>query len=259
MVKSVEEQVFTRVWAPIQVSFTSWVLREALASNIHKLYFLARDARMSYVIAAKLVEQEKLPITCKYLEGSRFAWRMADFYLPDSDPIGKICVGGVRVTLRRILKRGGLTDAEAGQIAALLQLETSLDEPLSYADTVAMKPKLAACGQLLSMIRQHAGESYEATLDYFRQEGLLEKQPFGIVDSGWVGSLQQTLGRLLTAASGEEPGDRLHGFYFGLYELPHGVNKSLYHTFYFRPYRDIEKRSVSVIVFMKRSVPRQRA
>lgn len=197
---------------------------------------------MSYVIATRLVEQEKLPITCKYLEGSRFAWRMAEFYLPDSDPIGKICVGGVRVTLRRILKRGGLTDAEAGQIAALLQLETSLDEPLSYADTVAMKPKLAACGQLLSMIRQHAGESYEATLDYFRQEGLLEKQPFGIVDSGWVGSLQQTLGRLLTAASGEEPGDRLHGFYFGLYELPHGVNKALYHTFYFRPYRDIEKK-----------------
>lgn len=195
---------------------------------------------MSCIIARKIAQQENIPIECRYLEGSRYAWRMAEFFLPGSDPFEKICVGGVHVTLRKILKRGGLSDGEAVEVAELLCMADRLDEQLTYADTIALKPKLSDCRELRVLIGAHAKESYENTVGYLAQEGLTEGEPFGIVDSGWVGSMQQTLCRLIRSATGRKPDIR--GFYFGLYELPAGVNKSAYHTFYFSPYRDIERK-----------------
>ncbi len=197
---------------------------------------------MSYQIAKKIIQQEKLPIECKYLEGSRYAWRMAEFLLPDSDPIAKICIGGIHVTLRKILKRGGLSDEEVDTVAALLQMEDRLDKQLTYAETLAMKPALAACNELKQFIRKHAEAAYTNTVNYFIQEGLTASESFGIVDSGWVGSLQQTLGRLLGSVTGAGVENKIQGFYFGLYELPEGAEKNAYHTFYFSPYRDIEKK-----------------
>lgn len=195
---------------------------------------------MSCLIAGKIAEQEGLPIECRYLEGSRYAWRMAEFFLPGSDPIAKICIGGIHVTLRKILKRGGLSDGEAVEVAELLCMADRLDEQLTYADTIALKPKLSDCRELRVLIGAHAKEAYENTVGYLAQEGLTEGEPFGIVDSGWVGSMQQTLCRLIRSATGRKLDMR--GFYFGLYELPKGVEESAYHTFYFSPYRDIERK-----------------
>lgn len=197
---------------------------------------------MSCEIAKKIVQQEKLSIECRYLEGSRYAWRMAEFSLPESNPIEKICVGGVHVTLRKILKRGGLSDAEAVDVATLLKMDGELDEQLTYADTVALKSKLDACNELKRFIRKHAENAYTNTVNYLIQEGLTDGVPFGIVDSGWVGSLQQTLGRLVASVTGAGMENIIQGFYFGLYELPVGVEERAYHTFYFSPYRDIERK-----------------
>ncbi len=232
---------FETIWAPALVSYTDWVIREALSLKIHKLYFLARDGWLVYKIARRMIEQEKLPLTCRYLEGSRYAWRMAEFYLPDADPVEKICVGGVHVTLRKILRRGGLDQAESEEVARQLGKQEELDRVLSYADTQRLKPILSECGIFMKLLHQHAEDAYHSTIRYLKQEGVLEQDAFAIVDSGWTGSLQQTLEHLRQSAM-ESAGSLIQGFYFGLYELPKNVAPAMYHTYYFRPYKDIEKK-----------------
>ncbi len=203
---------------------------------------------MCYRIAEKIVEQEQLPVACYYLEGSRYAWRLAEYYLPDTDIIGKLCIGGVHVTLRKILKRGGLTDREAERVASVLGKTDEMDRQLSYAEVVRMKTSLAACRELELLVHAHAREAYQLTVRYFRQEGLLETEKLAVVDSGWIGSLQQTLERLLHFAAKEDPVRKaekeitLQGFYFGMYELPRGADPAKYHAYYFAPYVDIEKK-----------------
>lgn len=234
------EKKFEEIWAPVLISYTDWVLKKALSMKIHKLYFLARDAGMVYQIACRMTEQEGLPLACRYLEGSRYAWRMAEFYLPDTDPVEKICMGGVHVTLRKILRRGGLSDRESEEVAKHLGKQMELDRTLSYAETQRMKSVLSECELLWELLRGHAKEAYHNTARYLEQEGLLEQESFAIIDSGWVGSLQLTLEHLCKSmGSGRSS---IHGFYFGLYELPKGAVPEAYHTYYFRPYQDIEKK-----------------
>lgn len=205
---------------------------------------------MCYLIACKIAELEDIPIACRYLECSRYAWRMAEFALPDADPIEKICIGGVHVTLRKILMRGGLTDSEACDVAKVLKKEKELDKQLSYEEIQKLKPFLTSCSLLKMMIKNHAGAAYDITMRYFVQEGLYAAEPFAIVDSGWTGSLQLTLKRLLqsgrckySSRQKEEKPIKVQGFYFGLYELPEGVNPKDYHTYYFQPYQDTEKKT----------------
>lgn len=245
---------FETIWAPALVSYTDWVIREALSLKIHKLYFLARDGWLVYKIACRMTEQENLPLECRYLEGSRYAWRMAEFYLPDADPVEKICVGGVHVTLRKILRRGGLDQAEAEEVARQLGKQGELDRvlgygtrqwemdrALSYPDIQRLKPVLSECGLFMQLLHRHAEAAYQSAIHYLKQEGVLEQDAFAIVDSGWIGSLQQTLEHLRQSATGNV-GSPIHGFYFGLYELPENVDPAMYHTYYFRPYKDIEKK-----------------
>ncbi len=71
--------------------------------------------------------------------------------------------------------------------------------------------------------------------EYLRQEGLYEEIPYGIVDSGWIGTTKKSLEILI--------GRRIPGFYFGIYELPQGADEKSYHCFYFRPYRDIARKA----------------
>lgn len=227
-----------KVWVPTLTSFTNWVLHEAEVSGIKRIYFLARDAYYPYLIAKHIKKTTGTSLDIRYLEGSRYAWRMAEFGLPDSDPrrpIDKICIGGVKVTLRSILKRGGLTEEEILDVAETLGKTSELERPLCYEDTVRYKEQLKKCEKLLAYIRMHGEQAYETTLGYLRQEGVCDDIPTAICDSGWVGSLQETLTNLT--------GRKLSGYYFGLYELPKGVDVASYHTYYFRPYLDINRKA----------------
>jgi hypothetical protein len=191
---------------------------------------------MSYLVARKLVQRDNMDMECRYLEGSRFAWRMAEYHmLSDEEILDKICLGGVSVTLHKILSRGGLDLAEIEKIARELSLYQDLERQLTYSETQEYKKKLAENKEILSLIRKHSMEAFDATYDYFVQEGLLDLQTISIVDSGWVGSMQQTLSNLV--------GRDVEGYYFGLYELPVNADKIKYHTYFFQPYIDIEKKT----------------
>ena len=124
---------------------------------------------------------------------------MAEFALPDTtdrDIIDKLCVGGIDVTLRKIFRRGGLTDEEIKNLALKLGQSRQLDRVMTYRQTQAIKAPLLEEGSFVKLVRSHCSDCLSLTQEYLRQEGLQDDIPFAIVDSGWVGSIQQTLSHL---------------------------------------------------------------
>lgn len=159
---------------------------------------------------------------------------MAEFALPDTTDRGiidKLCVGGIDVTLRKIFRRGGLTDEEIISLALQLGLSRQLDRTMTYRQTQAIKVPLLEDGTFARHVKSHCSDRLFLTQDYLRQEGLFDDVPLAIVDSGWVGSIQKTLSRLLNR--------ELEGYYFGLYELPADAKAEQYHTFAFAPWQDV--------------------
>lgn len=231
--------LYAAVFAPVLVCFVEWVLEEAKKKGIKRLYFLARDGYPMFLVAQQFSKSKQYGIECRYLYGSRYAWRMPQFAMEGEACLDKICLGGMDVTFERVMKRGGLKNEEAIIVAKELGFEKEYRKTLSYKEVMKLKQPLAKSNYFLPFVYEHSQKAYQDTIGYLKQEGLLDNVPYALVDSGWVGSLQKTVQQLLCYAGCEK---EIEGFYFGLYELPKGVKKETYHTYYFSPTTNIKKK-----------------
>ena len=227
----VREEVFLYVWLPVLTEYVEWVLEEAVKHGKKRLYFLARDGYMMYLMAKKLVEARGIDLEIRYLKISRFSIRNAEYYFVGKAALDTLCVGGIDISFEKIMKRASLTEEEALHIASLAGYTENYKKVLSYQQLCTLKKELSGVGQLFVYIKKHAKNCYNTTVSYLRQEGLLEEIPYALVDSGWVGTLQLSLQRVLEH---EKAGKlRLQGYYFGLYATPKGTNAGQYRAFYF--------------------------
>lgn len=227
----VREEVFLHVWLPVLTEYVEWVLGEAVKNGFKRLYFLARDGYMMYLMAKKLVDARGIDLDIRYLKISRFSIRSAEYYFTGKAALDTLCVGGIDISFEKIMKRANLTDDEALHIARLAGYTENYKKVLSYQQLCTLKKELSGVGQLFVYIKKHAKNCYNTTVFYLRQEGLLEDTSYALVDSGWVGTLQLSLQRVLEH---EKAGKvRLQGYYFGLYARPEGTDVSQYRAFYF--------------------------
>lgn len=227
----VREEVFLHVWMPVITEYVEWVLEEAIKSGKKRLYFLARDGYMMYLLADKLVRARELKIEIRYLKVSRFAIRSAEYYFTGRDVLDTLCVGGIDITFEKIMKRANLTEEEALHIARLTGRTETYRTALNHWQLHKLKEDLSKIDRLFLYIKKHSKTCYETTAAYLRQEGLLEEISYALVDSGWVGSLQLSIQRVLTHETSRDV--RLQGYYFGIYERPKGTEKEQYKAFYF--------------------------
>ena len=227
------EKTAEQVFAPVMYAYVSWVLEQAEQKNIKRLYFLARDGYQMYLTARILCEQGEHSVECRYLKCSRYALRVPAYHLQKEACLDLICQGGIDVTLRKVLRRTGLPDPVLEQTAKAMGLSDSLDRELSYPQVIGLKEKFAENKEFMERIYAHSRSAYMAAAGYLRQEGLLEGISFAVVDSGWIGTLQQTLQTILHR---EGYTGSVKGFYFGLYEIPEGADRSCYQAFYFMPF-----------------------
>ena len=237
--QKVREEVFVHVWLPIITEYVEWVLDEAIKSDKKRLYFLARDGYMMYLLAEKLVRARKLELELKYLKVSRFAIRNAEYFFLGKDALDTLCVGGIGITFEKIMKRANLTEEEALHIARLAGRTENYKTPLNYRQLRKLKEDLSRLEQLFIYIKEHSKTCYETTAAYLKQEGLLEPVSYALVDSGWVGSLQLSLQRVLSHEASRDI--RLQGYYFGIYERPKGTDAEQYKAFYFNE-KDVWKK-----------------
>ncbi len=225
-----------RIWAPVVTEYAAWILSDAESRGIKRLYFLARDGYPMYLAARELVGEDPA-WDLRYLRVSRYSLRLPELAMGDGSLPNWLFLNGIDVTMHKILRRGGLTDQEQRQAMRILDYDRSPDEILSRAEIRTWENRaLARWKQLQPLFLKHARDAVESTIGYLEQEGLTDGTPAALVDSGWMGSTQQSISRLLSGA-------RMEGYYFGLYTIPEGTDPSCYHTFYFRPGRDLLRKA----------------
>lgn len=223
---------FCYVLAPVMLQYVLWVLASAMRDGKRRLYFLSRDGYMMYRVAEYFCGKWELPLECRYLYCSRYALRSGEYFLLGEECLDYVCLGGMHVTLRRMLQRGGLDGGEILKAADAMGLARRLDRPLDYGQVKEMKPLLKENAYFMDCMGKHAKKAYSRVTGYLRQEGLTQAVPSAIVDSGWTGSVQRSLQRLLGSMGSDV---RVEGYYFGLYEYVEGVDRERYHTWYFAP------------------------
>ncbi|MBD5509693.1 MAG: hypothetical protein HDR08_00300 [Lachnospiraceae bacterium] len=232
-------RLYLHTFAPVIVKFAGWVLDEAVRTGKKRLYFLSRDGYQPYLAACRLAERRRLKIECRYLHVSRYCLRVPAYHLDMKSGLKQICAGGIDVTPEKLLKRGALTDAECMEVAERLGLQKCYRHILSRRQLRQLKQILEKETVFLRYVEQHSGESYAAAMGYLAQEGLLSDIPYAIVDSGWVGTLQQTMELLVQS---KRPQLHVEGYYFGLYEIPAGTRRDAYHTYYFAPCSGLQRK-----------------
>lgn len=241
----IDSNVCDYVLAPALNGYVLWVLKEALGSGKKRLYFLARDGYFMYHAAKILCEKMQLPIECRYLSCSRYSIRIPMFHLNFEDAMEYVCRGGIDVTMRKVLNRAGLDEEEKERVLQDLKREFALpcqmDDLIPYAKMQEIRSMLEACESFRLYLDRHSRAAMPNLEGYLRQEGLLDDIPYALVDSGWVGSMQKVLHQLLAvirqkdARVSDQKQEKMEGYYWGLYELPAGVDPKDYHCYYFSP------------------------
>jgi len=244
------DEIFLHVFAPVIVSFVEWVLDEAVKSGKRRLYFLARDGWLMYQVAQILGKGKKIP-ELRYLKVSRYSLRMAEYGLLGEKCLDTICVGGIDISFRKLMMRASFTEQEIIETARITGYETKMDTPLNYVQIQELKEKLRNKKKFFEYVNHHSKKCYDDTIGYLRQEGLLDNVSMAVVDSGWIGTIQQSLEHLIHVAGNstavdkrkETANKKMEGYYFGIYEIPKGCNAERYHGYYIHPKKDILRKT----------------
>lgn len=226
------------VTAPVIFAYVEWILADAVHRRLKRLYFLSRDG-YQMLEAAKIIQRKhhyKLELC--YLYCSRYALQIPSNRLKD-DFVEGICTGGKEVRLEQVLQRGGLTREEIDVVIQSLSEFEQKEQILSYQHIRKLKDSLNQNIYFRQCVLQHSEEAYDACIGYLKQEGLFDKQPYAIVDSGWTGRMQAMLQEILDSVGYEY---KIQGYYFGLYELPSNISREWYHAFYFCEHGDYRRK-----------------
>ncbi len=228
------------VLAPALGAFTQWLLECSLNKGIRRLYFLARDGYFFYRAAQLFCQTYRLPVECRYLSCSRYSLRIPLYHLDIEAALDYVCRGGLDVTPEKLLLRAGLNGEETEQALLHLSLPYRCGDAIPYAALPDVRRQLKNCDWFLSCVEKHSREALPPLIGYLKQEGLLESFSDAVVDSGWTGSMQKSLGEALAYMGRTR---RLEGYYWGLYELPAAVERDAYHSYYFSPEGSLKEKA----------------
>lgn len=245
------KQIAYGVISPALISFVWWVLTNARKNGYKRLYFLARDGYIMYKIAAQFCTKFNLGIECRYLYGSRLAWRTAVYHLIGDEKYKHIFSGGYLITPRIILKR---VQASREQRHKIYNDINNIDSVTKDGHTYSNKyntynllnenqalnaenikifseqlKKSAVFNEYLDYISK---KQFENVSMYLYQEGVFEGDEIVLVDSGWTGSIQRTLRQI---AEQRMNSPKITGYYFGLYNQSDDIRDGKYEAWYFTP------------------------
>lgn len=208
------------ILAPLTFLFVAWVLDEARKKNLSRLYFLARDGQVMYRVARELATHRAPGIELRYLYCSREAL----CHIPptgletfDLDWLTRGHLGAIN--LAEIAARLGCPPSE---LSALLTehgftIGKSVDSALGWDEIQALR-NIFSRQEIADPLARMGAERRRLACRYLDQEGVLENADVGLVDTGWKGTSQYALARLLRSAADDAgvPTPRLHGFYLGV-------------------------------------------
>lgn len=208
------ENLITGTISPFLVSFASWIIKNAIASGIKRLYFVARDGEILFKISKQLLGSDN-SIELRYLYGSRKAWLVPSITRKSTHWKQLLITAGQRNSCLDIFLRLGLSDSQIEQVRKTLELtDEQLKLSLNYNSAHLFLEKLFSHPSASEIIYENSATSRRTALAYFQQEGLLDNTPWALVDIGWSLNCQAALKRIL-----EEELNRnleITGYYLGL-------------------------------------------
>ena len=210
--------------------FVQWVLDRAMARGISRLYFLSRDGWTPWRMATLLCREWRLPLECRYLYGSRRAWRLPLYHRDPQRAVGQLCAGP-EVIPAAVLEGAGLDPGERREV--LFRLGISGAEPLPLEQREGFSLALLECSLFRELLDSRSRWALPLLLGYLSQEGLLEGDSWALVDSGWMGTTQETLSETLSLLGGQ---GKVRGLYAGLYRAP---QRGAWDACFFRPGREL--------------------
>jgi len=204
-----------KILAPVVSEFTMWVVDEARRMGVSTLYFLSRDGYIPYLIAQKLCAQHGYGIACRYLYCSRKSLHLPVYQFMGEEAFEHIFTISTQCTLGAILQRINASKEQRDAILQELGLKQGDLTRLLQPDEVEELRKKAQNNSLFcNVLRENSQKAYEATMGYLKQEKLFEQSLVAVVDSGWAGTSQRALYRLLKTAGCSA---KVQGLYFGLF------------------------------------------
>lgn len=228
---SPSEKIAAYYSAPVLYAYSNWVIEQARKLRFKRLYFLARDGYLLQKICEMISVARDYGIECRYLYASRLAWRVPSFHLIGEEAYDLIFMRAYRITFRSILQRFQANERDYAIYAQLAGiLPEQLDDPMSVRELETLEQRLRPNPIFRALVEKKSREAYKTTIDYLRQEKILDGNPIAVVDTGWTGSIQRSLRCLVRSAgcSGQ-----ISGFYFGLYQEPKDLEDGVYYSWYF--------------------------
>jgi hypothetical protein len=204
-------EAFASVFGPLLLAFVQWIMRTCSEQGIRDVYFLARDGQLPFRMCSRLVAESGQDLRCHYIFASRQALHLpgcttiddAESWLLDNTP---------HLTLRMIAERASVP----------LEVIVAAAEPhITVGPENNIPPKER---QLLGLVihgpsfvaefMASVARTTEPASHYYLAQGLASKGDIALVDVGWNGRMQRSLGSLLEK-SGNRP-TRCLGLYLCL-------------------------------------------
>lgn len=221
------ERVMAQVGGVSIYLYILWVIKEAEKRNIKKLYFLARDGQIFFEVAKILCRENDIDIDCQYLYCSRLAWRVPRYFLMQEKCLDYICQRSMNLSIDKMFERTLLEESQVKKFCEELKIsQEDRKRILDYDEVYRIKEKFRGSKTFLRSVYEKSRIEYKNTINYLEQEGLTEKKRFAIVDTGWVGSMQESLSELLSCH--EKKQIVVEGFYFGMFRIPKDNSQKYY-------------------------------
>lgn len=209
-------EVVASVAAPFLALYCFWILEQASKSGVRSLNFVARDGFIPHLFCKKLAETHYPAIQCRYLYGSRQAWRMPTIDLDHLDASQWVFEINDGTSIFSIFQRVGVHREELKEHldpATFSALATLEDQRLTGKE-IDLVINILKQEPLRSLVMNKVRHQQSLLESYMREEGVLGRSDVGFVELGWKGRSRRTLEQSL----GPGAIDRAHWFYLGLEE-----------------------------------------
>ncbi len=216
------------VVAPTLIIFVYETMIKAKKDGINKLFFLARDGYILYKIAEVLNTLE-FGFELKYLYCSRLSLRRPLYFKFDEYSLKMMFKKNKNMSVESILKGIGFETYELQAMYNKLEINhIPLNKSLVDYELEIVKKSIY---NIKDDICKKSYAFFKDTYEYFFQNGLINSNNYGIVDSGWEGSIQESLYRLVKEFGNSNV--KINGYYFGIFRKFDINSNSKYNGWYF--------------------------
>ena len=201
----------THFVTPFLFAFVSWVLKQAEADGVKRLYFLGRDCQLAHKFACHPL-LAKSGVDCRYLQASRRAYMLAS--VTEISPKGLPWIDREydEKEIARILDKLELLPEEFD--AAWRKITNGLPVPpiLNESQDWEFFWETIKSESLSSKILNNALQKRKVLQKYLIQAGIFDEAPAAFVDLGWTFSIQRAAELVMQELN---PEFRLGGYYLG--------------------------------------------